>query len=591
MSKVIYTADDGWQCEFNQPVDLLTANLYAAMMREGLDRAQHYKAASNALWHKGTREFIWHPWADDMLDAACLWDYLGVTGCGSSGKTVFFGGWGILNFLCSPENTLVLITTTTMKDANQRIWGTVQRFWNALDPGIQCIGRLSTSQKCIRYVDPATGKMDEMAGIYLVADDQGSTDEASAKFIGKKNKRVILIADELPELSEALMEAAYTNLTLNNYTLPSGKKFKFQCIGLGNFKSYFDSFGKLAKPKTGYQTIHVGMTGWETDLGYCLHLDGMKSPNIGLEIPKYPFLFKQDDLDDALRRNKSDRSPGFYRMVRGFPCPTGETDNVYCEADIIKFECEGGVTWAEPPIPLAGLDPAFTNGGDRSMLCLMWFGINVKTMVPTLCLNRFEMLVSDVTDTKNPHSYQIIEQARDICIKEKIDPKHCGFDSTGGGAPFGDIIYRIWSPNLLEVNFGGAASELPVGAHDPTPACQRYADRVTELWFGLQEYMRSEQIKGLTTDVIKEMCIRKYESVKRAGVEMPKVETKRDMKLRTGGVSPDCADALMITAEVCRQRLALGRVLKPEGQRKETKNTARFSGRKNVISRQVLVRK
>lgn len=559
----VFTAEDGWEAEFdielntNDPVAvagfLLTAHLHAFKVRKGLDRVDHFKQVAQAIWYEGTKPFIWHPWADRMLEAACCNKYLGVAGCGSSGKTEFFALWVIINFLCAPAETLVLVTTTTKSDADQRIWGAIKQLWQAMDPGLQCLGKMVGSLRCIRYHDPYTGLIDEKAGVYVVAGEKLSQKEASSKFIGKKQNRLILICDELPELSEALMEAAFSNLSLNR---------GFQMVGLGNPKSYFDPFGILAKPKNGWQSISVEDEGWETEKGYCLHFDGMKSPNIGHDEPIYPFLFKQSDLDDAINHHHGTKSPGFYRMVRGFWCPTGEQDCVYCEADIIKFRAEAPVVWATPPERVTSMDPAFTNGGDDSIATIIEIGISAETLLRTVCLVSQQDLVSDVTKKDDPHAYQIVRQWKGIGDKNNVDPKHAGYDSTGGGIPFGDIVSREWSPRVLAVNFGGAPTDRPVSAFNNAPANERYADKVTEIWFSAQEYIRSGQIRGLTIPLIKEMCSRKYETVKKNGVSMPCVESKIDMKLRTKQ-SPDKADSFFISLMTCIERLAFGRVAKP----------------------------
>jgi len=46
------------------------------MYREGrfspetLGREEHFKRAAKIFWNKDSENFIWHPWAEDMLSAA-----------------------------------------------------------------------------------------------------------------------------------------------------------------------------------------------------------------------------------------------------------------------------------------------------------------------------------------------------------------------------------------------------------------------------------------------------------------------------------------------------------------------------------------
>ena len=114
----------------------------------------------------------------------------------------------------------------------------------------------------------------------------------------------------------------------------------------------------------------------------------------------------------------------------------------------------------------------------------------------------------------------------------------------------------LWSPEVLGVHFGGKASELSASVTDNAPSSDRYVNRVTELWFGAKELIRTGQLKGIDPELAKEMCARKYTTKKGVGLRM-EVESKTEMKGRTGE-SPDLADAAMILIELCRQRFGFG---------------------------------
>ena len=58
----------------------------------------------------------------------------------------------------------------------------------------------------MQHVDP-NGTLFERAGLSLIAAEKSKTREAVGKFIGIKQKRVFLIADELSELSEAILQS------------------------------------------------------------------------------------------------------------------------------------------------------------------------------------------------------------------------------------------------------------------------------------------------------------------------------------------------------------------------------------------------
>src|SRR6185503_15224520 len=211
------------------------------------DLPQIFKRIARRLWPTNAKppkqSFIWHPWADDMLHEACRTPYVALNGGASTGKTEFEAVWAIINWFCDPANTCVLVTSTGIKEARQRIWGSIVKYYNSV-PGLP--GKLLDSVAMIRTDDGTGKRYDSKCGIHVVAGDKSKEKENIQKLIGIHVPRVFLIADELPELSPALYEAAMTNLA----TAP-----KFQMIGSGNFKSIYDSFGTFCEPKEGWLSV------------------------------------------------------------------------------------------------------------------------------------------------------------------------------------------------------------------------------------------------------------------------------------------------------------------------------------------------
>ena len=87
------------------------SNLYAhPELDSPLVREQAFRSIVDHLWGKESRfEFIWHPWADEMLKLACSQRYLGVAGCAScvSGDTEMLdpitGGKPTIKSLCDND--------------------------------------------------------------------------------------------------------------------------------------------------------------------------------------------------------------------------------------------------------------------------------------------------------------------------------------------------------------------------------------------------------------------------------------------------------------------------------------------------------
>lgn len=507
----------------------------------GLGKAAHFKRIVQHLWGKDSRkQFIWHPWADDMNEEACRHHYLGVSGSGSSGKTDFFAVKGIVDYICAPQNTLVLMTSTSLKEARKRIWGACLDYWSAV-PGLP--GKVIDSMGLIRLQTgdgKAKEKFSDRCGISLIAAEKKQEREAIGKLIGLKQQRLIFIGDEMPELSEAILEACYTNLSLNP---------EFWLFALGNFKSIYDPFGQFTKPKGGWGSITVDDREWETERGLCLHFDALQSPNWIAGENKWPII-KVESIQAAIDHEGME-SPGFWRMFRSFPCPGGSEQGIYSEADIIKFKAEEIPIWEGGKIRVAGLDPSFTLGGDRAPLVFGWYGRDsLGRMV--ICADKEVVLSADVTKKEEPFSYQIARQFRDVCEAEGCLPENAAYDRTGAGGPFGDIVAEEWSPKVLGVQFGGKASELPFSALASEPAVNKCANRVSELWWIGLEFLRNRQLKGIFPSLAREMCARQYETEKGGQLRL-KVESKEDMRSRIGK-SPDTADAFFIMIDLCRTR-------------------------------------
>jgi hypothetical protein len=500
----------------------------------------HFKQVVDLLWnHPDSKMPIeWTPWLERMIEAAFEHKYLAVAGCASSGKSQAYALWAIVNFLMKPWATLVIVTSTSLKESRKRIWGAITDLWRAV-PGLP--GKLVDSVGMIRMDDGTDTKYGDRCGIALVAAERKKEREAVGKLVGIKQQRVIFIADELPELGESILEAAYTNLSNNPF---------FQLIGIGNPASYYDPFGQFATPKDGWGSVTVEDEEWETERGHCLHFDAHKSPNIIAGHVVYPWMITPQNLAESADK-LGDNSPGYWRMYRGFWCPTGSDTSIYSESDIIKYGADQRVEWIDKPTKVAALDPSFSANGDRSILYFGFVGINT-TGKRVMCLDHYEELREDVTNKEEPRAFQIARQFKDKCEAWGVTPQNAAYDASGGGAPFGDVVDALWSRKVLRVQFGGKASEKPVSLTDRVPGHERYANRVSELWWTGKELIRNKQLFGVCRELVREMTERQYTTEKGLSMRI-RVETKSDMKVRIGK-SPDISDAAFILVELCRTR-------------------------------------
>jgi len=506
----------------------------------GLGPFEHFRRATDLIYNNprvpASRGFKWSPWAEDMIYEAIMGNFLGCAGCASSGKSDAYALWGIMNYLCSPYNTLVMMTSTTLREARRRIWKSVMELWLAAK---YLPGKPVTSLGLIKGLQ-SDGSYGESTGLTLVPAERKKEKDAIGKLAGIKQQRVFLVADELPELPESLLNVAVTNLSTNPY---------FHMVGIGNPNSYFDAFGVLCEPKGGWDTVTENDYEWDTVLGKCIRFDATQNPN--LDNPgEYPWMPSQESIDRALAKY-GEHSLMYYRMFKGFWFPDGNEFQIYTAADLISGRASHKVEeneWDSEPVLYAGLDPSFTQGGDRAILRIGRLGeidgIETLEYTETLTLQE-NMQLKDQSRSK-----QLAKLLKKECEQRGIEPRNVGVDETGGGGPFLDVVREEWSFEVRGVKFGGKASDRPVSADElDVPGHERYHNRATELWFQGTEMVRCGQIKGVTSEQAKEMTARIY--LLKPGGKV-QVEPKKDFKIRTG-YSPDVADASFVLLEVARE--------------------------------------
>ena len=535
------------------PTSLLTGLLYGFANHDAPRAKEFYFwRVCDELWNNADlpeKLMVKHPWAEKMIRAAIKNKYLSIGGSASSGKSHTMAAWGIVNWLSQPQDTLVLMTSTTLREARKRIWGSVMTLLTVIEGAPikirDSIGNAS-------YVNE-NGTLIERAGLSLVAAEKARTREATNKLIGIKQKRVILIGDELSEISESIVNAGLTNLSKNPH---------FQMIGMSNPNSRFDAFGVWSEPKNGWDSVDTNVDDtWKTKWdGQYLRLDGERSPNVLAGEVVYPWLPTQQKLDED-RALLGEESRGYMRMVRAVFFDSDETTGIYTENELTMSGAMNRVEWEGATTKVAGLDPAFTNGGDRTILYTATVGYN-KNGHYVLEFDKAIHLNDDATNKAVPRTYQIVRQIKDHCEKNKILAENVAVDATGAGAPFCDVLAGEWSNKFMRVGFGGKASDKRVSASSQLVGEELYMNRVSELWFVGKELMRTQQVFGITANLASEMTSRNYDMVK-SGTLRVKIESKPEFKARFGS-SPDLADAAFLALDCARQRLGLVAVDPPK---------------------------
>jgi hypothetical protein len=386
------------------------------------------------------------------------------------------------------------------------------------------------SLNCIQFE-----KGHDDSGIFGIATEEGQINKAIGKIIGFHSPNYIVLVDEMPYTPEAIVEACVN--------LQSGSK-RFQFIGLGNADDHLDPHGRMSEPLNGWDSIDVDSEQWKTRRGVCIHLDGLKSPNVIDKTRNYPGLINQQDIDTTAEIYGVD-SPQFWQMRRGFWAPEGIQKTVLTMPMIVRSRATESCYFDSDYNACAGLDPSF-EGGDR---CTLRFGKCGDVEGKKTLLLGERMVIQTKISVDEPLHYQIVRQTKEACLERGVSPYYFGLDSTGEGGGLASIFQQEWSREILCVEFGGRPSKHPVSQTNKKRADEEYDRRVTELWFFFRLLLLNGQIKGLDQDTAIEFC-RRWWSMKGPYVAL---ETKSKMKERTRK-SPDDADSVAVLTQVAYAR-------------------------------------
>lgn len=499
----------------------------------------------------GDKKMAKHHWSELLIRGFCQHRYVAVGGAASSGKSYVAAAWALVCWMSDPKNTKILLTSTHLGGARDRIWGAVMELIDHL-PHAPC--RIIDSIGVIAYFDASIPKSYYARGLKLVSADKKQGHRKIGKLIGGKAPVVILIADELGEISESVQTAFASNLATNP---------ECQMIGLSNPASRFDPFGVFCTPKGGWDAVDVlNDLGWTMQLGggRYIRLDAYDSPNFHLDDDEgegYVYLPSQRTIDEALDSlgstpEEAAKSGEFLRMFRAVFNDSDSGETVYSVAEITKAEAT-----SKPPLSgktmLGGLDPAFSSGGDATVLKIGEIGYD-DVGQHSLVFGDAIRIYEDSMDSSEPRNVQVARKVVDACKRRGIKPENLSVDATGAGGPFCDILQMVWESNdFLRVQFGGAASDRKIKNDSKTTCRERYENRASELFFIGKQYLLGRQMFGLSGDMMKQMTARLFTTKKGVKGLRMQVEPKKGYKARMGE-SPDETDASFVLLEGARSR-------------------------------------
>jgi hypothetical protein len=539
-------------------------------------RMEHLVASIDLAYNckNSIRRVIWNDWTETILQD-CIGDwrnknFVGFAGCSSSGKSDSVALYGMMEYWARPTDTYFVVMSTTKQDARMRIWKSITQFWGqAMEMG--CPGKLIDSEGYIKGID-SRGRLWRNSGIVLKAAGQADADEAAKELLGIKNPNVIAAADEFNELAAGILNVAWENLTSN-------ERLKF--FGMANPDKVTDPFGDLCEPIKGWKSITEADESWLTKYGKCRRFIAEKSPRIlhpelidSNGVHKYFWQPDQEYCDRIAERRGGRNSKGYYRFVRAFWCPDGASNAIYSEAEFIN-SCaldNREPQWDSTPTAIISLDPSFSRNGDRSQVAVGKLGKVDGRAHLHVCYET--AIQEDISETETPLTHQVVRKWMSIGKDYGVKPSCAIMDNTGAGTPLGHVADLEWSPAIQKVNFQGRSSDRKVVFRNEDVG---FYNKNSELWIQPKEFIRGNQISGISKETMSELIEREYPE--KEGRTL-RVESKEQAKKRMGK-SPDAADAFLLLVE---KAVTMG-ILRSEEQKKVAKTAIRgWSKVKNVKS-------
>ncbi len=537
----------------------------------------HYRKLQEIIFGK---EKVWHAWNELQLR-----EYLNnrtccVIGPASSGKTNSAATDSLTDYYIWPECTTIIVCSTTKERLEDRVFGEIKKYHKIAKknhpwlPGNLIEGRLRIVTDS--RTDSVDGR-DFRNGIIGVPCKRGGDYVGLGDFIGIKNKRVRMVADELQLLPPAFV-MAISNLDKNP---------DLKVLGLGNPKETTDALGVFGEPATDLGGWDGGIDQtpktkvWRTKRpgGVCVQLVGSDSPNLDgtLGCP----LITQAAIDRDIAQYGKD-SLQFTMMNQGM-MPRGQGSRRV----ITKQLCLRNGAMDEPDwlnsshTKIAFLDAAYRGvGGDRCIFGTLDFGPEARPLdassasfVPNILSQSLpstgESVVMSLNDTELvPVNVkidvevedQIVAYVMSRCVSMGIPPENFFYDS-GMRTSLVTAFARVWSPLTNPIDCGGSPTDRPVtdnlyvtdkssGKSRLKRCNEHYSKFVTELWFSVRYVIEAGQFRNMKESVMQEGCQREWTMVSGNRIE---VEPKDKMKLKTGR-SPDLFDALAVGVEGARQR-------------------------------------
>lgn len=491
----------------------------------------------------------WHYWTEDRFRAHCEgWKYISLAGGASAAKSYDEATYAFLFWLAYPKKRTVIVASTTLSDLQTRIWGYILRCLKECAISFEYYYERAKPPKLLANKD------DLVHGMFAIAAKRGDDETAISGWIGRHPDDALLVVfDEGTDMPMAV-QGALPNLE-------KGQEGTFQCSVIGNSNSIYDLHGSMSTPKNGWDSIDPFKdVKWETtqDKGVCLFFSCYNSPAIFETDPEKKkklgrFLITKTQIETD-ERVLGKNSLKFWRFTLGFWRPNSVEPTVVSTKFLENFNSTRRTEWGHQQKlrALAGLDPAFSYGGDNCILRLALYGVDINGQV-ILDFKKTDLLFYIKTLAVSPDSIeiQIADQVLKILAEWQIPLRDLAVDCSGQGRALAEVIrlragvtdYPIKIYSVQSFNIGKLKNKQE---HDVILMSNH------ELWYNVRRFIETDNLRGLDPVAIHQFTTRLV--IEDNG--RFELEKKIDYKKRMGAitpvlaVSPDEADGCSLVLQV-----------------------------------------
>lgn len=513
---------------------------------------QHYRTLESMLWPDDYH----NRWTDWMLQIL-LDERISVFGaCKDAGKTRRVSKWALMDYWCFPNNTLTLMTSTTTRGLELRVWGDIKSLWERAHDRYEWLeGNPSDSKHGIftdglgddvRIRDMRKG----IIGVPMMTSEGAYDGSALSEFAGIKQTRRRLIGDEMQHISVEYLKVLFA-------------------MDAGDFKGAFmgnmiadngKALDRIAEPEGGWGSEGEikKSTQWRNKFnGVTLNLVGTDSPNLDPETKnKFAGMLTQESIDRASKLPGAQDSVEWWSQILGIRKVGVVSDRVLTVPEIKNNHGFDDVIWATAPKKGLAIDAGY--GGDDCVKTYFEYGEEVsgKQVIAFKEQGVYPVAISSATTPED----QIANAAKQDCDTYGV-PYENVFIEAGMRATLAVSFGRILSPNINAINFGGTATDRPVNndllifdektQQRRLKTCfEHYSKFVSELAFAVRDLVMCHQARLFPHEAAEEFQKRKWRYVYGDRYEL---ETKLQYKERNASRSPNFSDSIMIAVEGARR--------------------------------------